>query len=104
MCLVSSAVRASGRRRRQVRSRGDRLRAERNGNALAVSTEAVMRRARQSKPVDRQDLLGALGSASDAPLQIALAPTADSRRVLAQLMPNLPSMFGGGPSAPITEG
>ncbi len=66
--------------------------------------EATLRRFHDAKPTDRPDLSAALAAAGDATLAIALAPPADTRRVIEEAMPTLPPELGGGPTTVITRG
>jgi hypothetical protein len=73
------------------------------GEALVVGSPAVLKRLRAMKPAARPDLLAALGK--DAGMaRLAVAPTADARRVLEEMLPNLPGEVGGGPIAPLSRG
>jgi prepilin-type processing-associated H-X9-DG protein len=52
----------------------------------------------------RPDLAKALAAAGDAPVQLAVAPSADSRRVIEELLGRLPDEVGGGPATVLTRG
>jgi len=72
--------------------------------ALCVAPPGVMARFRSVAPAARPELTAALAAAGDAPLVVALIPTADNRRVIEETLPVLPKRFGGGPSAVLTRG
>ncbi len=54
--------------------------------------------------VARPELQDALTAAGDAAVQIALIPPASSRRVIEEIMPQMPKEIGGGPSSVLTRG
>lgn len=62
----------------------------------------TLERLRQIKPAETA-LADAFAAGGDAPLRIAILPTADMRRVITELMPTLPEALGGGSSRPITQ-
>ncbi len=49
-------------------------------------------------------LRAGLAAAGDAPVQIVLMPPASARRVIEELVPELPKKIGGGPSTILTQG
>ncbi len=53
---------------------------------------------------ERTELVEALAATPDAPLQCILLPPDYLRKTVRDLMPELPSRLGGGPSAVLTEG
>jgi hypothetical protein len=53
---------------------------------------------------NRPELADALKEAGDAPIRIAIIPPDSSRRVIEELMPQLPEQVGGGASTIITHG
>jgi len=55
-------------------------------------------------PPARPELAEALEAAGDAAAQIVLIPPASSRRVIEELMPQVPPQLGGGPSTMLTHG
>ncbi len=56
------------------------------------------------RPLARPELVETLAAAGDAPVQIALIPPASTRRVVEELLPQLPARLGGGPSTILTHG
>jgi hypothetical protein len=55
-------------------------------------------------PADRPELRDALAAAGKAAAQFVLIPPASSRRVVEELLPQLPKEIGGGPSTVFTQG
>ena len=81
------------------------MRFDRVWNVLIGAPDAkALERMRAVKPVERPDLMKALDAAGDAPLAAAAAPSADRRRALHELLPNLPQELGGGPTTVLTRG
>jgi hypothetical protein len=74
------------------------------GKAVVAAPAATIDRLRELKPIDRADLVAALLAGGDAPACIALAPSRDQRRVIAELGPNLPKELGGGSTLPFAQG
>jgi hypothetical protein len=56
------------------------------------------------QPIERPELAQALAAVSDAPVQVALIPPASARRVVEELLPQLPPAVGGGSSTVFTRG
>jgi prepilin-type processing-associated H-X9-DG protein len=61
-------------------------------------------RVRQIKPVDRPEVASALASLGETGAEILLIPSSDTRRVLEEMLPNLPKELGGGPITTLTRG
>jgi prepilin-type processing-associated H-X9-DG protein len=85
------------------------------GDVVLVGTDAQREPARaaaaqanKANGAANADLAAALASMSAAPdapaIQIALAPSADSRKAFEQLAPTLPKEIGGGPTSDVTRG
>jgi len=55
-------------------------------------------------PADWPKLTAALAAAGDAPVQAVLIPPASARRVIEELVPQLPKEVGNGPSTVLTHG
>lgn len=72
--------------------------------AVVGGRRAQLERIRQAAPVRRPELAEAFAAAGDSAVQVLLLPTADTRRVIEELMPTLPAVLGGGPSAALTRG
>jgi hypothetical protein len=75
--------------------------AEVRGRTLLVGPKPALDRLKTLKPQPRPDLAKALESAGpDAALRLAFVPTADARKVLAEMLPALPpAIAGDGPEA-----
>jgi len=58
----------------------------------------------QLKPIARPELAEALAAASESSAMLVVIPSADARRVLAEMLPNLPAELGGGPVTVLTKG
>ncbi|MFL5245622.1 MAG: DUF1559 domain-containing protein [Gemmataceae bacterium] len=72
--------------------------------ALVVGTESVLDRLRDTKPGEQPDLAKAFAAAGDTTAQVLLLPSDDNRKVIEQLLPNLPKEAGGGATKPFTRG
>jgi hypothetical protein len=75
-------------------------------DAVFAGTPEALERVRRNDPKTplRPGLAEALGAESRGELQVALAPTADQRRILEEMIPNLPKEVGGGPIAVLSQG
>lgn len=82
------------------------FRVERIGGVVAAGTGKALKAMREAKgdANGRPDLAKALAAAGDAPVQLAVAPSADSRRVVEEFVGRLPDELGGGPATVITHG
>lgn len=78
--------------------------AERLGDAVVAGPRNTVERLRTLKPAARPEIRRALQAAGDAPVRVVLVPTADSRRVIEEMLPNLPAAVGGGPVTAVTRG
>ncbi|MGD0897702.1 MAG: DUF1559 domain-containing protein, partial [Thermoguttaceae bacterium] len=56
------------------------------------------------RPLDRPELAESLAAAGDAAVQVVLIPPASTRRVIEELVPQLPGQIGGGSSTVLTRG
>jgi hypothetical protein len=72
--------------------------------AVVGGNPEALERLRSLKPEPRPDLAKALAAAGDTPAQFVLVPTADARRVVEEILPELPREIGGGPSTVLTRG
>ena len=72
--------------------------------AVFAGDDAALERARQRKTAARPELAAAMAAANGAVVALAVVPSADARRVIEELMPNLPKEVGGGPSTILTKG
>ncbi|HUT10017.1 MAG TPA: DUF1559 domain-containing protein [Thermoguttaceae bacterium] len=77
---------------------------DRIGGLLVASTGATMERLREMKADPRPELAAALEAAGDTTAQVLLLPPVYSRRVIEEMMPDLPEEIGGGKSTVITRG
>lgn len=73
-------------------------------NVIVAGSTEKLELLRAAKGVDRPELSKAFAAAGDSFVQIAVLPTADSRRVIEDMMPELPKVIGGGPSTVLTRG
>ena len=74
------------------------------GSALFVGTEQTFERLKTAKPVARKELAAAFEAIGDSAVQLLLLPTADSRRVIEELVPTVPPEVGGGSVKVLTRG
>jgi len=77
---------------------------DRLGGLLVASTGATMERLKTVKADPRPEVAAALEAAGDTTAQVLLLPPAYSRRVIEEMMPDLPGEIGGGKSTIITRG
>lgn len=73
------------------------------GVVFAGSNEAVQALG-GLKPVERPEFAEALAATKDSAAEIVAMPSADARRVLEEMIPNLPAEIGGGPVTILTRG
>lgn len=71
---------------------------------MFAGSQAARERLRNKKPAERSDLTPAFASVEKSPLQFILVPSDDQRRVVQDVMPNLPKQIGGEPSTVVTQG
>jgi hypothetical protein len=74
------------------------------GTAVFVGNKLTLERLKTAKPVARKEIAAALEAAGEAAVQVLIVPTADSRRVVEELMPTLPPELGGGSVKVLTHG
>jgi hypothetical protein len=77
--------------------------AAKEGSAV-VGTAAVVERLKNLAPAHRPEFSRGLERAGDAPLQIVLAPSDDTRRVFREMLPRLPEEIGGGSGKMLADG
>jgi hypothetical protein len=78
---------------------------QRLGNVVFAGSQTTLQRLTKLKPAPRPDLLEALKGAGETSVgQLALLPTMDARRILEEMLPNLPTEIGGGPIKAFTQG
>ncbi|MGP0067053.1 MAG: DUF1559 domain-containing protein [Isosphaeraceae bacterium] len=75
-------------------------------NALMAGTAAALDRVRSVSPTPRPELAAAFEAVSEASigLRALIIPSAETRRILEETIPNLPRELGGGPITEITRG
>jgi hypothetical protein len=73
-------------------------------NAVVRCDWPVLQRVKAMAPHARPELAKAFAAAGDTAAQGLLLPTADNRRVIEEMMPELPKKIGGGPSTAVTRG
>jgi hypothetical protein len=77
---------------------------QRLGDLLVIRVTPFTPPLAQFHPADRPELAGALAAAGDAPVQAVLIPPASVRRVVEELLPQLPEVIGNGPGTVLTHG
>jgi hypothetical protein len=77
---------------------------EEEKGALVGGSPNARERRRTLKPRARPEPAPAFAAAGDTSAQFLILPTADNRRVIEELMPQLPKGIGGGPSTILTRG
>src|SRR5271157_1002785 len=73
-------------------------------NAVFAGTNEALERVRQLKPVEHPELAAALAILGDTGAELVLTPSADTRRVVEEMLPILPKELGGGPITGFTRG
>lgn len=74
-----------------------------HGAVFAGSHEALDR-VRQLNSMDRPEFSAALAAVGGSAAEFVLIPSSDTRRVVEELLPNLPAELGGGPITDVTKG
>ncbi|MBC8875713.1 MAG: hypothetical protein H8E44_40315 [Planctomycetes bacterium] len=74
------------------------------GDALFFGRPDTLERLERMKPDPRPDLIPAFEAAGDTAAQVVFLPPRHTRRVIEEMMPALPDLFGGGPSTVLTRG
>jgi len=73
-------------------------------NAVFAGTNEALERVRQLKRVERPELAAAFATLGDTGAELILTPSADTRRVVEEMLPILPKELGGGPITGVTRG
>ena len=75
-------------------------------NAIVSGTPEALARIRQAPPALRPELSAAFGAFGQdvQALRLFILPSADSRRVLEEMVPRFPAEVGGGPITDLTNG
>lgn len=77
---------------------------ERIGGVLFAGSKQTLQRIKAGRPVPRPEVAKAFAAAGDAAGHALILPTADSRKVIDEMMPTLPQELGGEPSTAVTRG
>jgi len=72
--------------------------------AVFAGSNEALERARQVKAVDRPEAASALVSLGETGAEVLLIPSSDARRVVEEMLPNLPKELGGRPNTTISRG
>lgn len=75
-----------------------------DGALVAGSKGAVERLKANDTPSERSFLKEAIAAAGDRPIQVVLVPSADHRRVLREMLPDLPAEYGGATGEQLAAG
>jgi hypothetical protein len=78
--------------------------AENLDGIVFLGTADVLKRVREGKPAQRPEVAAAFAATGDSALHLLLVPTADVRKVVEGLWPNLPAEAGGVSSTVLTHG
>ena len=73
-------------------------------NAVFAGSNEALERVRQIHPVDRPEIASAWTALGDTGAEVLLIPSPDTRRVVEEMLPNLPKELGGGPITTISRG
>ena len=75
-------------------------------NAVMAGTDAALERVRGAHPAARPELAAALDAVKDGSngLRLLILPSADTRRIVEEMVPNLPREVGGGPITDLSRG
>ncbi len=77
---------------------------EKLAGAIVAGSEASVAPLRDAKPAARTELAAAFTATGATVAQLLLIPTEDNRKVVEQLLPNLPADLGGGSTKPLSRG
>ena len=77
---------------------------ERVGDTLFIGTTAARKRLAENIPAQRPELARALSAVGERQIRLILMPSAESRRVVEELLPTLPPELGGGPTTTLSRG
>ena len=75
-------------------------------NAVVAGTSSAVDRVRSSQSSSHADLAAAFAAVGDEKIgmRLLLIPSAETRRILEETVPNLPKELGGGPITQLTRG
>jgi hypothetical protein len=75
------------------------------GDSLVISMPKTIERLRaQHKPTARPEIAEAFDAVGGSAAQLLFVPSAQMRRVVEEMLPNLSELAGGGPTKPFTSG
>ena len=77
---------------------------EKLAGAIVAGSEAAVARLRDYKGQPRPELAKGFAAAGDTTAQVVVVPTEDNRKVIEQLLPNLPPELGGASTRPLSRG
>jgi hypothetical protein len=77
---------------------------QRVDNVFFAGSRAAMERYKKGKPDVRPELTAAFEAAGDTAVQALLLPPKYTRRVIEEMLPELPAILGGGSSRILTDG
>jgi hypothetical protein len=80
------------------------LQLDRIGGALVIGLADTLARLRDVTPDERPELAVAFAALEGTAVQAVLLPPKHTRRVIEEIMPELPEALGGGPSSILTNG
>jgi hypothetical protein len=78
--------------------------AQRHGGALVVAQKKTWERLAGQEPVKYPELIDAFTAAGDGAAQVVVLLPPDTRRILEEMLPNLPPDLGGGPMKTYSRG
>jgi prepilin-type processing-associated H-X9-DG protein len=73
-------------------------------NAVFAGNNEALERVRQMQPVARPEIASAWTTLGDTGAELLLIPSPDTRRVVEEMLPNLPRELGGGPITSVSRG
>jgi hypothetical protein len=80
------------------------VRVEKLNRAVIIGSQRALDRFKRQPPEPRPELVEAFRAAGDAAVQLLVLPSKDDRRVVEEMLPQLPPEIGGGPSTILTRG
>lgn len=77
---------------------------EKMGSALVGGADRTLTRLKDLKPEVRPELVQAFAAAGDTAVLMLLIPSNENRKVVEEIMPQMPAELGGGPITTVTRG
>jgi hypothetical protein len=74
------------------------------GNLLLIGGSQAIERLKNIKPMPRPELAAACDAIAGSTAKLLLVPPADVRRIIEEILPNLPAQLGGGATRILTQG